>query len=44
MDAKHVVLATLYALQRDGKIKGEVVAQAIADLGIDTERDAPVLR
>lgn len=44
VDAKHVVLATLYALQRDGKIKGEVVAQAIADLGIDTERDAPVLR
>jgi len=44
VDAKHVVLATLYALQRDGKLKGEVVAQAIADLGIDTERDAPVLR
>ena len=44
VDAKHVVLATLYALQRDGKIKGEIVAQAIADLGIDTERDAPVLR
>ncbi|MFC6617743.1 hypothetical protein [Deinococcus radiophilus] len=28
VDAKHVVLATLYALQREGKVKGEVVAQA----------------
>ena len=44
VDAKHVVLATLYALQRDGKIKGDVVAKAIADLGIDTTREAPVLR
>ncbi|WP_295819378.1 pyruvate dehydrogenase (acetyl-transferring), homodimeric type [uncultured Deinococcus sp.] len=44
VDTKHVVLATLYALQRDGKIKGDVVAKAIADLGIDPERDAPVLR
>ncbi|UBV42902.1 pyruvate dehydrogenase (acetyl-transferring), homodimeric type [Deinococcus taeanensis] len=44
VDARHVVLATLYALQRDGRIKGDVVAQAIRDLGIDPERDAPVLR
>ncbi|GGO34578.1 pyruvate dehydrogenase (acetyl-transferring), homodimeric type [Deinococcus humi] len=44
VDARHVVLATLYALQRDGKVKGDVVAKAIADLGIDPERDAPVLR
>ncbi len=44
VDARHVVLATLYALQRDGKVRGEVVAKAIADLGIDPERDAPVLR
>ncbi len=44
VDAKHVVVATLYALQRDGKVKGDVVAKAIADLGIDPERDAPVLR
>ena len=41
---RHVVVATLYALQRDGKVKGDVVAKAIADLGIDPERDAPVLR
>ncbi|MFC3861525.1 pyruvate dehydrogenase (acetyl-transferring), homodimeric type [Deinococcus antarcticus] len=44
VDTKHVVLATLYALQRDGKIKGDVVAKAINDLGIDTTREAPVLR
>ncbi|CAM3564633.1 pyruvate dehydrogenase (acetyl-transferring), homodimeric type [Deinococcus frigens] len=44
VDARHVVLATLYALQRDGKVKGDVVAKAIADLGIDPERAAPVLR
>ncbi|MCP2014745.1 pyruvate dehydrogenase E1 component [Deinococcus sp. HSC-46F16] len=44
VDAKHVVLATLYALQRDGKVKGDVVAKAIADLGIDPGRIAPVLR
>lgn len=44
VDTKHVVLATLYALQQDGKIKGDVVARAIADLGIDTSREAPVLR
>lgn len=44
VDARHVVLATLYALQRDGQVQGDVVAQAITDLGIDPERDAPVLR
>lgn len=44
VDTKHVILATLYALQRDGKIKGEIVAKAIKDLGIDTTREAPVLR
>ena len=44
VDAKHVVLATLYALQQSGKIGGDVVAKAMADLGIDPERAAPVLR
>ena len=44
VDTKHVILATLYALLRDGKIKGEVVQQAITDLGIDPERENPVLR
>ena len=44
VDARHVTLATLYALQQGGKVRGDVVAKAIADLGIDPERDAPVLR
>lgn len=44
VDAKHIVVITLYALLREGKIKGEVVAKAIADYGIDPERLAPVLR
>ncbi|MDO4246089.1 MAG: pyruvate dehydrogenase (acetyl-transferring), homodimeric type, partial [Deinococcus sp.] len=44
VDAKHVVLATLYALQRDGQLGGDVVAKAIADLKIDPERAAPTLR
>lgn len=44
VDARYVTLATLYALQRDGKVKGDVVARAIAELGIDPERVAPVLR
>ena len=44
VDTKHVVLATLYALQQRGEVKGEVVAKAIADLGIDPSKPAPVLR
>ncbi|UQN05321.1 pyruvate dehydrogenase (acetyl-transferring), homodimeric type [Deinococcus sp. QL22] len=44
VDTKHVILATLYALLRDGKIKGDVVQQAITDLGIDPERENPFLR
>ena len=43
VDAKHVVLATLHALQREGKVEGDVVAKAIKDFGIDPERPAPVL-
>ena len=44
VDAKHIVVATLYALLRDGQIGAEVVAKAIADYGIDPERMAPVFR
>jgi pyruvate dehydrogenase E1 component len=36
-----VVLATLYALQRNGELGGEVVAKAIVDLGIDPSKPAP---
>lgn len=44
VDARHIVVATLYALLRDGKIKADVVQKAIAEHGIDPERLAPVLR
>ncbi|WP_170130925.1 pyruvate dehydrogenase (acetyl-transferring), homodimeric type [Deinococcus yavapaiensis] len=44
VDARHIVVATLYALLRDGQIKADVVKKAIADFGIDPERIAPVLR
>jgi pyruvate dehydrogenase E1 component len=44
VDARYIVVATLYALQRDGLIGGEVVAGAIRKYGIDPERLAPVLR
>ena len=44
VDARHVVVATLYALSRDGKVGADVVAGAIQEYGIDPERLAPVLR
>ncbi|WP_027480903.1 pyruvate dehydrogenase (acetyl-transferring), homodimeric type [Deinococcus pimensis] len=44
VDTKHIVVATLYALARGGQLGGDVVAKAIADLGVDPERLAPVLR
>ncbi|WP_261664102.1 pyruvate dehydrogenase (acetyl-transferring), homodimeric type [Deinococcus sp. Marseille-Q6407] len=44
VDARHVALTALYALKDEGKLKGEVVAQALQDFGIDPERQAPVLR
>ncbi|WP_180970085.1 pyruvate dehydrogenase (acetyl-transferring), homodimeric type [Deinococcus planocerae] len=44
VDARHVVLATLYALQQGGQVKGEVVQKAITELGIDPERMNPAVR
>jgi len=41
VDAKHIVFATLNALAREGKIKVEVVQQAIKDLGINPEKPNP---
>ena len=42
VDAPHVVVTVLNALARDGEIDREVVAQAIADFGIDPNRPDPV--
>jgi len=41
VDAKHIVLATLTGLLRDGKIKAAEVKKAITDLGIDSESPDP---
>jgi pyruvate dehydrogenase E1 component len=41
VDAKHIVLATLTGLLRDGKIKAAEVKKAISELGIDAERPDP---
>jgi pyruvate dehydrogenase E1 component len=42
VDAKHVVLATLFALMKDGKIKSAVVEKAMKDLGINPEKRNPM--
>jgi len=41
VDARFVVLATLSALEREGKIKADVVKNAIKALGIDSEKVDP---
>ncbi len=41
VDAKHIVLATLTGLLRDGKIEAAVVKAAITDLGINPEAPDP---
>src|SRR5688572_24839544 len=43
VDAKHVVLATLDALARDGAIEVKVVQQAVKDLGINPEKPNPAI-
>lgn len=41
-DARHIVVATLYALhQQRGTIEAGTVAQAVRDLGIQPDEDAP---
>ena len=42
VDAKHIVLATLAALQRERQMNQEVVQQSIRDLGINPEKCNPV--
>jgi pyruvate dehydrogenase E1 component len=43
VDAKHVVLATLDALARDGAIDVKVVKQAVKDLAINPEKPNPAV-
>ncbi len=41
VDAKHIVLATLYALAAEGKLGNEVLDKAVRELGIDPEKRNP---
>jgi pyruvate dehydrogenase E1 component len=41
VDMPHIVVATLWGLAREGDVKAETVADAIAHYGIDTERTDP---
>jgi pyruvate dehydrogenase E1 component len=42
VDAKHIVLAALYALLKDGKIKSGVLEKAMKDLGINPDKRNPM--
>ncbi|MCA9836048.1 MAG: pyruvate dehydrogenase (acetyl-transferring), homodimeric type [Trueperaceae bacterium] len=41
VDAKHIVLATLYALSQEGELDSKGVAKAIKDLGIKADKLSP---
>jgi len=43
VDARFIVLATLYALLQDKQIEASVVEQAIKDLNINTEKPNPAI-
>jgi len=43
VDAKHIVIATLGALAREKQITGDVVRQAIQDLGVNPEKANPTI-
>jgi pyruvate dehydrogenase E1 component len=43
VDARFIVLATLYALLQEKQIEAKVVEQAIKDLQIDTEKQNPAI-
>ncbi len=44
VDAKHIVVTTLYALSQEGKIKNTVVEKAIKDYGIDPDTPSRIYR
>ena len=43
VDAKHIVLATLGDLARDGKLEVAVVQKAVKDLGINPDKPNPAI-
>lgn len=42
VDARHIALATLGALARDGKIDSQVASRAVKDLGVDPAKPDPL--
>jgi pyruvate dehydrogenase E1 component len=43
VDSRFIVLAALHALMQDGQVDAKAVRQAIADLGIETEKPNPAI-
>jgi len=43
VDAKHIVLATLTGLLREGQITADCVRTAVKELGIDPEKPNPAV-
>jgi pyruvate dehydrogenase E1 component len=43
VDSRFIVLATLHALMQEGQVDAKAVRQAIADLGIETEKPNPAI-
>jgi pyruvate dehydrogenase E1 component len=43
VDARFIVLSTLYGLMQEKLVTAEVVAKAITDLGIDSEKLNPAI-
>ncbi|MEO8680378.1 MAG: pyruvate dehydrogenase (acetyl-transferring), homodimeric type, partial [Vicinamibacterales bacterium] len=43
VDSRFIVVATLYALMKEKQVDAKLVAQAIKDLGIDTEKSNPAI-
>jgi pyruvate dehydrogenase E1 component len=43
VDAKHIVMATLVELTRDGKLAPEVAQKAVKELGINPDKPNPAI-
>jgi len=43
VDARHIAIAALYALMQEKQVAPELVAKAINDLGIDSEKLNPAI-
>lgn len=43
VDSRHITLAALYGLRRDGKLKGSKLSQAMLDMQIDADKPNPII-